>query len=210
MYSPLVPPSEDSPSIDAVKIQTNFDQFAAIFNRLVGAVNYNHTAFNDPHQGKHGAIIIQNRVGDPGVIDDLAILYSKDAAAATGGPQPQLFAQILKFLPTNLDTRDAPNIGMQLTYNTVNTAGPIYQSFLPGGYIIYFGSITGANAPATITLVPTPTKTLMAQAFPTTTQSVNGPPDRVFASITQPDKVIVNSSTASPADVFLWLAIAQA
>ena len=38
---------------------------------------------------------------------------------------------------------------MQLTFNSVNTAGPIYQRFLPGGYIVFIGSITQPPGPAT-------------------------------------------------------------
>ena len=171
-YSETKPDAGPAPSIDVTQIQTNFAEFAAVFAT-------NHVALNQAFQGKHSTVIIQNRVGisDPGVTKGLTALYVKEATQATAGPQPQLFVQIPKFLPTILDTTNAPNKGMQLTYNTVNVAGPIYQSFLVGGYLVYLGELTGMTVPnatlaLTVTLTPAPTKLLIAMA--TGNNTING------------------------------------
>jgi len=162
-YSPNKPDAGPSPSIDVSQIQTNFSQFDTIFSN-------NHTALNDLNQGAHEAVVFTLQVFDPGVTEDLAVLYSKNASSRAG-TQPQLFAQIPTFLPTKQDTTAARNTGMQLTYNSVNTSGPIYHSFLPGGYILYSGVDSGVTVPSvqisdTIILSPAPTKVLIAIATP--------------------------------------------
>lgn len=163
-YLQTKPDSGPSPKLDAPIIQGNFSSFASIFSSTVLGVVLNHIAMNDPNQGDHGAIILEKQSADPGADQPVANLYNKNAAAATGGPQPQLFSQIQKFLPTKLDTTDAANVGVQLTYNTVNLAGPIYQSFVAGGYIVYFGATSVINS--AITLSPTPSSLLVVMAQP--------------------------------------------
>ena len=162
-YSFTKPDGGPSPNIDVVQIQTNFAQFASIFSSSSGGVNYNHTALNNPNQGDHESIILTNQSADPGVTLDLAVLYCKNVTN-TIGTQPQLFVQIPQFLPTSADTTAAPNTPMQLTYGTVNNSGPMYQSFLPGGYVLYWGSVTSVTA--TVTLSPAPSKILTVLATP--------------------------------------------
>ena len=212
-YDPTTPSSKSSPKSSVSGIQTNFSQFASIFSSTSGGVIYNHMPLNNFNQGKHAAVLMQNQTRDFGIgnTQSLAILYSKNAPAATGGPQPQLFVQIPKFLPTELDTTKFNNPGMQLTYNTVNTSGPIYQSFLPGGYILYFGSTTTIGNP--IVLSPIPTKILCVQAIPQGTSSFGGQtniPYDVGVVVTQPGTIQINSTRAPGGAKFLWLAIAQA
>lgn len=210
-YIPDYPPAVQSPKDTVVQINTNFAQFAAKFSTSVLGNNYNHEPFNVANQGKHGSVIIQNRASDPGVNQDLTVLYNKNYTAATGGSQAQLFAQIPKFLPTDVDTKDKPNTGMLLTYNQVNVAGPVYQSFLAGGYLIYFGQTTGMLAnTVTVTVAPTPVRLLMVQAFPGAVQGVNQAPHRVSASIIQPDKVKIDSTTAPNGTLFIFMAIGVA
>lgn len=128
---------------------------------------------------------------DPGVNNNFTALYPKNVTAATGGTKPQLFIQVPKFLPTNEDSTNAPNIGMQLTCNQVNTAGPQYQSFLPGGYLIYWG--TTNNIGTVITLSPAPSKILVAIATANTmTTAGNGPFD-VSTSVLSASTFRINS-----------------
>lgn len=207
-YNPNTPESSSSPKSSVASIQTNYSQFASIFSSTSGGVVYNHIALNDFNQGKHAAVLMQNQSGDLGVGNgSLSILYSKNATAATGGTQPQLFLQIPVFLPTDLDTTKFLNPGMQLTYNSVNTAGPIYQSFLAGGYILYFGSTITIGTP--IVLSPIPTKILSAQAIPQGVVTGNIPYN-VGVTVTQPKTIQINSSNAVAGAKFLWMAIAQA
>jgi hypothetical protein len=142
------------------------------------------------------------QTADPNVTEDLVGLYCKDAVSQAG-TQPQLFAQIKKFLPTALDSTNAVNIPMQLTYNSVNTAGPQFQSFLVGGLLIFFGFTN--NIAATITLSPSPSSLQLAIAIPT--NFAGAVPNNVNTNITQPNKFKINSTTASAGDVFYWVAI---
>jgi hypothetical protein len=194
-YDPTIPRVTDSPTISAPEILIDFTQYAAIFSRTVAGVIYNHVAFNEQHQGKHAAVLMENQTIDPGVTQDLTVLYNKNAISKAS-TEPQLFAQIPVFLPTENDTTMAANAGMQITYNKVNTAGPVYQSFLIGGYLIYFGSSLSS---ATVTLTPTPTKILMVQVQSSSTS--------VFVNVTQPDKF--SFTTLAPSTV-TWVAIAKA
>ena len=171
-YNPNKPDPGPSPKIDAPTIQNNFSKFGSIFFRSSLGVSYNHIAMNLRNQGDHAAVLMQVQPGDPGVVEAEATLYAKNALS-NAGTQPQLFVQVPKFLPNELNPSNEPNIGMQLTYNTVNTAGPQYQSFLPGGYILYFGVDTGNTTPNVpiadvITLSPPPTVILAVILTPYT------------------------------------------
>jgi hypothetical protein len=154
-YDPTSPNAQQSPRDQTTQVRTNFSEFQNVFNN-------NHTNINTLKQGDHEAIIFKKQTLDRGVTNTLDVVYAKDAASQAG-TQPQLFLQIPKFLPKFPDTTDAPNTPMQLTYNMVNTAGPVYQSFLAGGYLIYFGMVSSIVAP--ITLSPAPTKILAAIAY---------------------------------------------
>ena len=212
-YNPSIPPPTATPNDSALPIQVNFSQFASIFL-------LNHVALNDVNQGKHSSVIMQKQTVDPGVTEDLTALYCKDASSRAG-TQPQLFLQIPKFLPTALDPTAAENDPMQLTYNAVGLTAPIYYSFLPGGYLVYFGSAVVIGAPpaatVTITLSPLPTSILCAQAMPTGTGSAkNGGPTRTnvpfdsWVVVNQTASTIqINSARATSGSTFLWLAIGK-
>ncbi len=205
-YVPETPTSTSSPQSSVNQIEVNFSKFDSIFSSTALGVFYNHMPLNDANQGKHAAVIMQNQTTDPGVTEDLAALYAKNATAATGGTQPEVFVQIPQFLPIST----APNVGMQLTYPTVNVAGPIYQSFLPGGFVFYFGSTNTIGTP--ITLTPTPTSILCAHAVPQGTSASGGAtnvPYDVGVVVTQPATIKINSTRAPGGATFLWMAIAK-
>lgn len=213
-YTRDKPDSGPSPALDAPTILTNFSQFGTLFNA-------NHTALNNSNQGDHEKVIMEMQSADPGVNQTLGILYALNATATTGGTQPQLFLQIPKFLPTSLDPvspEQAANVGMQLTFSQVNTGGPIFQSFLPGGYLLYIGSITQASGalPFTVTVTPSCTKLLMAIAAPTAiiaTPSGNQAID-VETVITGANTFVISSAfrgQPTPASwKFNWIAIGKA
>lgn len=210
-FNPNIPEVTESPLTSASPVQINFSQFAAIFSNLVGGVFNNHLPFNNANQGKHGAVIFQNQALDPGIDQDLSALYAKNAISAVSpSGQPQLFAQITKFLPTAFDTTDAANIPMQLTYNSVGTSAPVYYSFLPGGYLIYFGMQTAVSAsPQLVTLTPAPSSLLIAIANPNTVEINSGHrPLKISTVILTPStfNVYADFSTTGQYD-FSWLAI---
>lgn len=200
-YVPNSPQALPSPAATQAQIQTNFAQFALKF--LV-----NHSAMNSSSQGDHEAVVMQNQTADPGVTQDLVALFAKNALSQAG-TQPQLFAQIKQFLPIPEDPVAAPNLGMQVTYNTVNTVGPNqFQSFLIGGYILYFGTVTAVG---TVTLVPAPTEIIIAIAQPNNMTTVGTPiPNTVSTNVLNNSQFQILSSTASGAYSFTWLAIARA
>lgn len=202
-YSFIKPDGGPSPKVDVVQIRTNFSQFATIFNG-------NHTALNNTNQGDHENVILTKQTADPGVTQDLDVLYCKDATSQAG-TQPQLFIQIPKFLPNQFDTTQAENTPMQLTYNSVNTAGPVYQSFLPGGYLLFFGSTS--NIAVNITLSPAPTKILIAIATPNTMTTAGTPiPFNVSTTILTNSTFKINSTLNGSGPViaysFGWMAVA--
>jgi hypothetical protein len=213
-YSPSKPDRGPSPLLDVGQIRTNFSVFGTKFN-------VNHTAMNDVNQGDHESVVLVKQTSTPSVNQSLAALYCKDIKSKAS-TQPQLFARIQKFLPNKGDTNPAKNDPMQLTYNQVNVAGPVYQSFLPGGYLLYFGSVSGNTAPnvkiaQTVILSPAPTKILIANAVPNTMTSAGTPiPFSVSTTINTStnDRFVINSLANGPSPIipysFMWMAIATA
>lgn len=203
-YNPNSPIGPVPPRDQVDQVRNNFSTFDTIFK-------VNHTALNDPNQGKHEKIIFNKQLVDPGVTEDLDVLYSKNATSNVS-TQPQIFLQIPEFLPTKLDTSKPGNPPMQLTYNTVNIVGPNqFQSFLPGGYLFYFGSTTDITVP--ITLSPIPTSILAAIAIPNTMTIAGTPvPYRVSTKVLSNSQFQIFSADATIANPysFTWLAIGLA
>jgi len=198
-YVPDTPQAKPSPKDTQAQIQTNFSQWAAQFVK-------NHSAMNSSSQGDHEAIVLENQSIDPGVTQDQVTLFCKNFVSQVG-TQPQLFAQIKKFLPTINDPTNAINDPMQLTYNSVNLVGPNqFQSFLIGGLLLFVGSTN--NIAATITLVPSPSSIHMAIAIPSNLNG--GVPNNVSTSVTQPNQFKIDSTSAVAGNVFYWIAIGKA
>lgn len=149
-----------SPKLDAPTIKGNFTAFGSV-------IANNHALMNTPNQGIHTNIIFENQTVDPTLTTSIDNLYSINATS-NSGTQPQIFLRIPQFLPKAPDTTSNLNHRMQLTYNTVNTVGPQYQSFLPGvidptspnatgAYLVYTGQQAYAS-PTTIVLSPVPSQ----------------------------------------------------
>lgn len=203
-YSPLIPQGEPTPKDQVAAIQTNFAQFAAIFASTALGIKYNHTPFNNANQGSHEAILFETQSIDPLVTENLDAIYSKNATS-TSSTEPQLFLRIPKFLPIPINPSNPPT---QLTFNQVNTAGPVYQSFLPGGYIFFFGSTS--NIALNITLSPAPTQTIIAIAYPNNLTSIGTPiPFDVSMEIINPSTLKIHSTLASGVYSFCWMAIGK-
>lgn len=211
-YNPEIPLVTESPDTSSNPIQVNFSQYNSIFSNLVAGVYYNHMQMNLANRGKHGAMIFEKQTTDPTVVQDQADIYAKDATSNTS-TEPQLFARIPVFLPTKFDTTQATNTPMQLTFNSVDTAGPIYHSFLPGGLIVYFGSVSDI-APA-IVLTPQPTEILIAMAFPNNSTTLGQPiPYNVSTRINGNTSFNIYSDLNFTGPVvaytFTWIAIGRA
>lgn len=199
-YNPNIPEDLPSPDIATTLIRTNFSQYANVFDN-------NHAAINDSNQGKHTNVILQ-QISDPDVTDNLDSLYGKTAVAASGTTQ-EIFAKVPQFLPV-----DKPNLPMQLTFNVVNTAGPQYQSFMAGGYIIYWGTIPSATPTINtqVTLVPAPSKIVCVIPNPTKFAAVGGNPTRpvlVSATVNNSSQFTINATFPTGTGNVNWVAIAQ-
>lgn len=191
-YNPEIPTDLPPPNVAVASIQTDFSQYNT-------QLSVNHVSMNDSNQGKHANVILQEQSADPGITNNFDALYCK-SVTSTLGTSDQLFLQIPQFLPG-----DKPNKGQQLTFNVVNTAGPQFQSFLPGGYIFYFGAVTGpAN---TITLSPIPTKIIVAIAQ--ANNALPGTGTVVNTIILTSSTFSINALGAAGGDKFTWMAIAQ-
>jgi len=151
-YNPDYPENTPPPDTGINNVRTNFSTYATIFSN-------NHVALNANNQGKHSNVILQ-QVSDPSVEGGFDALYS-NVASTNLGATLEIFAKIPQFL-----SLDKPNNPEQLTFHTVNTAGPVYQSFLPGGYLLFFGQVTQIAQvnppviPIVVTLSPVPTEIL--------------------------------------------------
>lgn len=205
------PTGGPSPALDCSTIQSNFKRFS-------DALVINHIALNSfSAQGDHRNVIFTNQTDIPEVSKDSAILFSINATS-NAGVNPQLFARIPKFLPNNI-----ANSPMQLTYNTVNITGPNqYQSFLVGGYLIYFGRASGSADKSipisqTITLATPPSKLLVAFAIPNTTAMTGSNFDQsipyaavITSGVNNKFDFVSNGYSNGPASLpysFTWMAI---
>jgi len=146
-YDPNIPNDLPPPKVIVDQIRTNFSQYAAVFDN-------NHVAINDTNQGKHSNVILQRQISNPVIEGDYDSLYSK-SVTSNSSTSEELFVTVPQFLPN-----DQPNDPQQLTFNSVNL-NPQFQTFLPGGYILYFDSIPSANVVSvTVTLTPAPSEIL--------------------------------------------------
>jgi len=217
-YNPNIPVGKDSPANQQAQIKTNFSQFPTIFSSTALGVVYNHTAINTANQGKHEAIILTQQTADPTIDNDFVSLYAKTAVQASGNSL-QIFERIQQFKPT------IPNDPIQLTFSTVNVAGPQYQSFLPGGYILYVGSESGTainanNLAFNITVSPTPSILLTPIAATNTSSARSGALPgqigcKICTNITAVNKFTITMespySTLNPMAPFklTWMAIGK-
>jgi predicted ATPase len=183
-YDPNIPTNLPSPSAAVDQIRINFTEYANIFDN-------NHVAINLSNQGKHSNVILQVRGNDPDVISDFSTLYGK-RITTNSSSKIQAFTRVSKFLPDPLS-----NPAVQLTFDSVNTAGPVYQSFISGGYIVYFGtSLIG-----TITLSPAPTEIICVIA------NVIDTPKNVSVLVLNNFQFQINSTIAGSNHT--WWAIAK-
>lgn len=183
-----------SPSADASNIQGNFDFWDTAF-----AVN--HVAINESFQGDHTYVVFQKLSSNPKVSGNHNTLFAVNATSKVD-TQPQLFFKMPKYY-TKIE-----NNAMQMTYNQVNVAGPQFQSFLPGGYLLYFGSESNINLSVTITLVPEPKEILLAIATPNNL-SGSGPPFDVRTTILT-NKTFKIDTDSTGSNTFGYVVVAQA
>jgi hypothetical protein len=203
-YSPTVPQSSNIPDLIQPQIQTNFAQYASIFSNTIGGVVYNHMPMNDPNQGKHGCVIFQQQASEQANPNGFSQLFSLSNTNQLG-TNPQLFVKIPKFLPTTLDNTMIGNLRMQISYDQVNTTGPQYQSFLIGGYVIFFGQTSFSGNSTTITLSPATSTLYSVIAIPTTLIVTAG--FFVSASITTNNSFTIYKNNVFGPVTYNWMAI---
>jgi hypothetical protein len=163
-FSITKPDSGPSPQIDVDQIRDNFSEFSTKFS-------VNHTGLDTRNPGNHKQVIFEEKSLIPEVTGTYSTIYAK-SVTNNAGTSPQLFCRLPVFLPTEDDTRGSGNDPMQLTYNTVNTAGPQYQSFLAGGFVVYSGQTTDITIPIVLSPAPTSIVVAIASAHNMTTSSV--------------------------------------
>ncbi len=191
-YDPNIPQDLPPPNIIVDQIRTNFSQYADVFDN-------NHVALNSSNQGEHTDVILQRQATNPEIDGDYADIFSR-IVTAFFGPSQQTFAIVPKFLP------NIPNNPQQLTFNTVNTIGPQYQSFLAAGYIVYFGTTTDINT--TISLSPAPTSIECVIANANSLNFSNDPNDVGVVVLNNFQFNITSSGSGIP-HAFSWVAIAK-
>ena len=193
-YSPNIPTDLPSPSIAVNFIKTNFSQFLTVFAN-------NHVTINDSNQGKHANVIFQQQV-TPTITGNYDAIYGQQISSFPGMFQG-LFVKTPQFLPD-----PTQNLPFQLTYFITNTTGPVYQTFLPGGYVVYFG--TTSNIALTISLSPQPTKILCVIPNANNFTTVGSPiPFDSSVTVLNNFQFKINSQTATGVYTFTWMAIAQ-
>jgi hypothetical protein len=198
-YKRNIPKSQRSPRDSTSDMQGNFTAFDTAFK-------VNHTALNDSNEGKHEVVINQLQSSDPVVDGTWPTIYARNAFSQVG-IQPQLFSRIQQFLPNKVT-----NAPIQLTYNQVAITATTpsstlpYQSFLFGGYLIYFNqSMTGTKS-VTITLSPVPTQILCVIAQPTSSSLLDAP-RRISTLINSNTQFQIFCEIAGL--TFQWVAIAR-
>lgn len=195
-YSTVKPDAGPSPSLDVGQIKTNYSTYLTVFGRQ-------HLTLNDPKMGQHKVITMQKQDDDLPVLKNSVVMYPKNVTSKVN-TQPQLFFRIPKFLPN-----EVPNTPMQLTYNTVNTAGPVYQSFIPGGYLLFMGMVTDISFDITL---PTDTNgILVAIAASNTVKGATRIQNTVYTKVltTSSFKIGSNLATGTPYS-FSYIVIARA
>jgi hypothetical protein len=117
-YNPSIPAAANNPSDDQEPMQTNYASIAGILNiDMVG--------FGDNNGGYHKQITYVDQGADPGSAASQYRTYSK----LVGGSS-ELFAQ-----------KDAIATPIQLT-SGVPVAAPSGWTYLPGGLILQWGTVT--------------------------------------------------------------------
>lgn len=195
-FDPTQPTDLPPPKIAVDQIRTNFAQYQTQFSK-------NHEPLNASNQGKHDNVIFEKQTVNPTIAGNFADVFSKLVTSNSGSSQ-QLFGMIPQFLPNPY-----VNDPMQLTFNTVNTAGPVYQSFLPGGYVLYFGSTSNIAVP--ITLSPAPSAILCIIANPNNFTTI-GTPIPFDVSVTANANNFqfkIDSAIATGVYTFTWVCIAR-
>ena len=144
-WNPNIPQPTQSPSSSQPFILINNQNWPTIFGR-------NHVTMNNNNQGKHGAVIYKTQTALPSVTGDWGTIFSL-SVGSNSGTNTQLFYRTKQFVPGQT------NSPMQFTFNQVNLVGADQQSFIMGGYLVYFGTFNlngGAGTNTTITLSPQP------------------------------------------------------
>lgn len=197
-YIPTQPEDQPPPNIAVDQIRENFLQYFNIFDN-------NHVALNAANQGKHSNVLLQRQTLDPDVEDNFDSLYGKSVNTASG-TSDQAFVKIPEFIS------NVPNAPMQLTFNKVNLNAQ-YQSFLPGGYIIYWDSIPSSNLINTqITLVPAPSEILCVIPNPTKVEGTGLNPARptpISVTLNNNFQFTIKAGFPTGTGVINWIAIAR-
>lgn len=149
-YDVNIPSEEQSPSVSQPGIKINYFEYDRIFK-------LNHMEMNNDNEGNHSFVIFKNQSSDPSVIPPVGTLFGKIGSGVANSAN--VFFKTSKFLPNQENTAEL------LTFNVAANIIDQYQSFMMGGYIVYFGiGLTPLAGSNTITFafgaIPVCTKTV--------------------------------------------------
>lgn len=179
-YNTGIPDAPNNPSDDQPLMKTNTDSINSILNvDMIG--------FGNANGGLHSKITYVNQGSDPGSAAAQYIEYSKATAGSS-----EMYAQ-----------KDAVATPIQLTRGVPTTNANGSYSYLPGGFLIQWGSKTAVGNSATVTF---PIAFTSAPTSVTATER-NGAGIYGVASVQPPSSsgVVINSSIIN--QVIYWMAI---
>lgn len=179
-YTTNVPFEDDDPSENQPDMKENTNSLSSILNvDMVG--------FNQDNSGYHRQLTFVTQGSDPGSVSGNYVEYAKSSGGAT-----ELFAQ-----------KDGNVTPIQLTRNvpTTNSNGSV--SYLPGGFLVQWGSKTASGNLATVTF-PIPF-TSNPTSLTATVRNLAG----VFhiASVQPPSNTGAVFNVSGAGQTIYWLAI---
>lgn len=179
-YNNNIPDGPNNPSVDQPKMQVNTQSINSILNvDMIG--------FGDVNGGWHRQVTYVDQMTDPGSASGQYRTYSKLSSG-----QSELFLQ-----------KDAVSTPIQLTRGTPAVIGNGSFSYLPGGFLIQWGSVTASGHTATVTFPVS-----FTSAPTSVTASVRNLSGVYGVASIQPPSasgVVINSSIVN--QVIYWMAI---
>ena len=179
-YTEDIPFEDNDPSTDQPDMKQNTNSIADILDvDMIG--------FGNVNGGNHSRVTFVDQGSDPGSAATKLVLYSKSQASGS-----ELFYQ-----------RDGVATPIQLTRNTTGTNANGSYSYLAGGFLIQWGSVTAVNNSATVTFPLA--FTAAPTSFTATVRNLAGIYGVASVQVPTASGAVINSSIIN--QVIYWMAI---